>query len=349
MTMNTRLAVVLVSAVLVSLPCAQEAPDMSPAKELARFEPLIGHWSGGGKMAEPGGVATNWTAKGTYQWCLNKHFVQEDFEVRFEGMPASMVFRNYLGWDREGQRYVSVLASNEGLVELNPINFLPDGTMMQMLRHHQEGVPYAERARTKITGDSMSLVIDVLMSEGGSSTMIDSTMKRSDQAFACDGSEAAWLEGKPHEHVTKLAAMSGAYETKGEMVMAPGAPTMQISGTDAFRMMWGGGVMHGKTVGFAEGDPNAYESHAFWAWDAQHQCQRVVSVDNMGQLGEMESRWVGDLLVSTGLATMGGAPMTQRFVMTFGEAGDLTTGVGHTCYGASDPFVSFRASYKKKG
>lgn len=56
---------------------------MSPAKELAKFEPLIGDWTGTGKMTEGNGVATNWTAETTYQWCLNKHFVQQDFELRF--------------------------------------------------------------------------------------------------------------------------------------------------------------------------------------------------------------------------------------------------------------------------
>ena len=237
----------------------------------------------------------------------------------------------------------------EGLVAINPINFLPDGTMMQLLRHHQEGVPYDERARTKVTGDSMSLVIDVLMSEGGSLTMIDSKMTRADKAFACDGSEAAWMGATPHEQVTKLVAMCGSYEFKGEMLMAPGMPAMQLSGTEQFTMMWGGTVMHGKTTGFAEGDSNAYESHSFWARDAQHHCLRAVFVDNMGQLGEMECRWVDTQLVSTGLGTQGGVPMTQRFVMSFGADGAMTTGVGHTCMGCADPFVSFRGNYKKKG
>src|SRR5690606_14972477 len=163
--MNTRLASILFPILLVTSVSAQEAPDMSPAKELAKLEPLIGNWAGTGKMAEPGGTSTDWTAKGTYQWCLNKHFVQEDFEVRFEGNPVPMLFRNYLGWDKEGQRYVSVLATNEGIVRLNAVSFLEDGTMLQMMTHQQEGVPYIERARTKVTGDSMSLVIDVLMSE----------------------------------------------------------------------------------------------------------------------------------------------------------------------------------------
>jgi hypothetical protein len=345
--MNTRLITVLLPALLAPSLFAQDEPDMSPAKELAKFEPLIGNWAGTGKMVEPGGAATNWTAQGTYQWCLNKHFVQEDFVIRFEGMSVPMTFRNYLGWDREGGRYVSVLASNEGVVRLSGITFLPDGTMMQMMTHQQDGVPYVERSRTKVDGEALSLVIDVLMADGQSLQMIDSKLTRSDKAFECDWGEEAWMGATPNEDMKRLRVIRGQYEVKGEMVMAPETPEMKITGTDQFLMIWDGTVMHAKTLGFAEGSPDAYESHAFWAWDKQRKCMRTVFVDNMGQLGEMECRWVGDDLVSTGMSTMGGVPTTQRFVMSLGRKGELKSGVGHTCFGGMEPFVSFRASYQR--
>tara|TARA_R110002072_G_scaffold67163_3_gene165026 strand:+ start:17924 stop:18973 length:1050 start_codon:yes stop_codon:yes gene_type:complete len=349
--MNTRLTSVLLPALLVTSLAAQEgqAPDMSPAKELAKFEPLIGNWSGSGKMMEPGGASTNWTAEGTYRWALNKHFVQEDFIIKFEGMDAPMTFRNYLGWDRENQRYVSAVASNQGTCRLNDMSILPDGTMMQMITHHMEGVPYIERACTKVTGDTASMKIEVMMSEGGSITMIDSAMKRSEKAFECDWGEDAWMGMEPNDHMKKLRVIRGQYQTKGEMVMAPETPAMKIAGSDSFMMIWDGTVMHGKTLGFAEGDPAPYESHAFWAWDEGRKCISAVFVDNMGQIGQMDVRWVEDKLVSTSSALQMGMPTTQRFILTLDRKGNLKSGISHTCMGTLDPFVSFTASYVKRG
>ncbi|MGK0519579.1 MAG: hypothetical protein ACJAUC_002280 [Planctomycetota bacterium] len=346
--MNTRLSFVLFSALLVTSVAAQEPPDMSPAKELAKFQPLIGNWEGAGKMMEPTGDSTNWTSKSTYQWVLNKHFVQEDFLIKFEGMDASMTFRNYLGWDRENQRYVTAVATNQGVCRLNTVSILPDGTLMQMITHGLQGVPYIERARIKVTGDSLAMQIDVLMAEDASTMMIDSKLTRSEKSFECDWGEGAWMGMAPNEHMNKLRVICGQYETKGEMVMVPGMPAMKITGTDRFEMVWGGNVMHGTTLGLAEGSPEEYESHAFWAWDELRGCISAVFVDNMGQVGQMDVRWVADKLVSISSALQMGQPTTQRFVLNLDAKGQLKSGVGHTCMGAMDPFVSFRASYVKK-
>jgi hypothetical protein len=322
---------------------------MSPAKELAKFQPLIGNWEGAGKMMEPTGDSTNWTSKSTYQWVLNKHFVQEDFLIKFEGMDASMTFRNYLGWDRENQRYVTAVATNQGVCRLNDVSILPDGTFMQMITHSLAGVPYIERARTKVTGDSMSMQIDVLMTAGASTAMIDCKLTRSEKAFECDWGEDAWMGMAPNEHMKKLRVIRGQYKTNGEMVMVPEMPAVKITGIDRFMMIWDGNVMHATTFGFAEGTPEAYESHAFWAWDELRGCISAVSVDTMGQIGQMDVRWVEDKLVRTSSALQMGQPTTQRFVLSLDRKGQLKSGVGHTCMGAMDPFVSFRASYVRNG
>jgi hypothetical protein len=347
--MNTRIASVLLPALLVTSVSAQEPPDMSPAKELAKYEPWIGNWKGSGKMLEPTGDSTNWTSESTYQWVLNKHFVQEEFIIKFEGLDVPMTFRNYLGWDRENQRYVSASASNQGICRVNAVSFLPDGTMMQMIRHDLDGVPYMERAKAKAAGDSLSMQIDVLMSDGASTKMIDCKLTRSDKAFECDWGEDAWMGVTPNDHMKKLRAIRGHYETKGEMVMVPGMPTMKITGTDRFMMIWDGNVMHGTTLGYVEGAPEAYESHAFWGWDGLRGCISAVFVDNMGQIGQMDVRWVEDKLVSISSALKMGQPATQHFVRTLSRKGQLKSAIGHTCMGAMKPFVSFKASYVKKG
>jgi len=352
--MKTCLASLYLSTALLAAAAAQEAPDMapadmSPAKEVARFEPLIGNWVGEGKMKEPRGVETAWVAKMTYQWCLNKHFVQQDFEVRFEGLVTPMTFRNYLGWDREQRRYVSILASNEGHVRIHPVTFLPDGTMLQVKEQSQAGTPYAERAKTKVDGDSLSMIIDVLMAEGESLTMIDSNFRRADEAFEVDWGEDSWSDAVPHAQLKRVGAMRGMYAMEAEMIMVPGAPAVAVAGRDIITKVWNGNVIYQRTEGSAEGAPQPYESHSFWGWDQQARCVRVVFVDSMGQLGQMLARWVDDQLVTTGSRTIGGVPTTQRYILKFGRKGQLRSGVGHTVMGLMDPFVSFKSTYKRRG
>jgi len=107
--------------------------------------------------------------------------------------------------------------------------------------------------------------------------------------------------------------------------------------------------MFARTEGYFEGAPDAYEAHAFWGWHQQAGCMRVVFVDSMGVAGQMDARWVEGKLVSTSNGTMGGVPTTQRFVLTFGRKGQLKGAVVYTVTGVMDPFVSFKATYKKRG
>ena len=142
--------------------------------------------------------------------------------------------------------------------------------------------------------------------------------------------------------------MVGTYETKGEMVMAPGQPMVGISGTDVFSALWNGQVVHGRTDGKADGSPMAYESHAFWGWDGSAGCMRSVWVDNMGSIGEMELRWSADVLIGTSAAMLQGQPTVQRFLVEFDEHGACKGATGHTIMGTLDPFLSFRSTYAKK-
>lgn len=347
--MNTRRSLLLTTSLLaLTAPAVAQDFDPSPAEELARFEPMIGNWSGTGSMEMPGVGKRTWKAHGSYRWCMNKHWVQEDFTVSMEGDPTPLMFRSYIGWDRENERYVAAVASNEGACQFSEVTMLPDGTMLQMLVHHADGAPYTERARTKVDGDKMSMQIDMMTLEGPSMQMIDGELARTDAAFEGDLDGKAWMGAQPHADVTKLARMAGTYETAGEMVMMPGQPMMKISGTDVFRPIFGGTVVHGHTTGAAEGVPQTYESHGFWAWNAHNKCVDLVFVDNMGQCGAMQGWWMGDKFVSTSAAVMMGQPTTQRFVVAVDGAGHVVSGVGHTTMGTMDPFLSFRGKYTRK-
>ncbi|MFN3242764.1 MAG: DUF1579 family protein [Planctomycetota bacterium] len=348
MTARQTVPFVLAALCAVAVAPAQEEYDMSPAKELARLKPLIGNWQGSGKMYEPGGQETPWTAKGTYRWTLNGHFVQEDFVIEMEGLPVPMVFRTYIGWDREHGRYLAAMVSNEGVARLNETQFLPDGTMLTVQTHHQGGVPYNERARVKIDGDKMTMRIDLLMAEGDSMKIIDCTMARGGGGFDGDWSTAPWMGAKPGAGMKGLARMAGTYATEGEMMMAPGMPSTGIHGTDSWQMVFGGTAMHGRTDGHADGSSDAYESHALWGWDEHDQCMHAVFVDNMGQIGEMQCRWHDGKLISTMDGVQMGMPTTQRYVIYVDENGHAKSCKGHSTFGDMDPFLSFKASYQKK-
>ena len=104
-------------------PSATPEPP-GPAPELKRFERLIGHYTGKGTATmEHGKAPIDWTCKSTYAWTLGNHFVSVDSIVDFGSAMPPLAFRELLGWDREGQRYVAIGVSNEGEGFLNEIVF----------------------------------------------------------------------------------------------------------------------------------------------------------------------------------------------------------------------------------
>ncbi|HEB52632.1 MAG TPA: DUF1579 domain-containing protein [bacterium] len=342
-------AFVAFAAVAAQPVCAQDMPDMRPAAELAKLKPFVGNWQGRGTMDDPSGESMSWRAHGTYRWVLNDHFLREDFVIEFDGMPVPMVFRSYIGWDRENGRYVAAVCSNEGIARLNEVQLGDGGAMTVMMRGHEAGSPYFERHCSSVEGDEMSLTIDLLMVEGDAVRVIDSKLMRCDDAYDGDTDAKGWMGATPDENLVRLAKANGLYDVKGSVVMMPGQPPMNIHGTDLYESWFGGNVCHGQTNGFADGAPDEYVAHSFWSWDAHRRCLVTVFVSNMGEIGEMEARWVGEQLVSTTATVQMGMPLAQRFVMTCAADGHWRTGIGHSLMGAIDPFVSFKATYEKKG
>lgn len=328
---------------------AQEGPP-KPAPEVQKFAPMLGNWQGTGDATfGPGTPPVKWTAHGTYRWCLDGHWLQEDFRLTFEGAPNPLVLRSYYGWDRESQRHVALLASNNGQVHLNEVVFLPDGTMLQITHMHQEGLPYSERSRFKVDGDKLTHSIDLLMPEGPSLTIVDGRFTRADKAF-----DGAW-ETKPFEDVAPTAAMvqfgksAGEYRLAAEYVMVPGAPAVKITGTDTFRSVFGGTVMYGTSAGTAEGMPGQFRGDVFWAWDAAQKCLVAAYVGNMGEVAKMSGWFAKDgKLITTHGGTQGGEPMVSRMVMEMDADGRPTKVVAHTLLGDKGPFESYRATYTRK-
>ncbi|MCA8964433.1 MAG: DUF1579 family protein [Planctomycetes bacterium] len=341
------LAPLLPLVLSISPALCQEMP--APAPELKKLAALAGNWAGQGTATfAPGAPPSAWHASGSYRWVLDGFFLQEDFEIHFDGVPAPMLFRAYLGWDAEGKRYVTAVCNNAGEVGLHEIVIQPDGSMLQLMMQRQDGVPYAERSLLKVDGDTMTHSIDLMTGKGPSMAVVEGKFRRIDTAFEGRFDAPTWNGATPHADITRLCRMAGKYDTKGEMVMAPGQPKTAIHGDDTFRTVFGGTLLFGETVGGADGMPGEYRSHAFWGYDQKKGCARAVFVSNMGEVGEMEGRWVDDKFVSTMAGTMMGQPMVQRFLLEVDGEGAVTRGVGHTIVGTMPPFESFVATYAKK-
>ncbi len=344
---NKPLATLLPLVLFAAPVFCQETP--TPAPELQKLTGLLGNWEGEGTANfAPGAPPTAWRARGTYRQALGGFFLQEDFEIRFDGIPAPMVFRAYLGWDAEGKRYVTAVCNNAGEVGLHEVVMMPDGSMVQLMMQSQEGVPYAERSLLAVKGDTMTHSIDLMMAQGPSMGIVEGKFRRVDAPFDGSFDVPTWNGAKPHADIVKLNRMAGKYATKGEMVMAPGQPKTAIHGDDTFRTVFGDTLLYGETVGAAEGMPGEYRSHAFWGYDKKKDCARAIFVSNMGEVGEMEGRWVEDKFVSTMAGTMMGQPMVQRFVLEVDAKGAVTRGVGHAIIGTMPPFEGFAATYTKK-
>jgi hypothetical protein len=333
---------------LVAILPAQDAPP-GPAPELQKLTPMLGNWTGGGVMNEPGGPSTKWTCTGTYAWCLDGHFVQGDFAVRFDGIDGTFVHRTYLGWDRENKRYVAASVNSGGQAYVNELQLLPDGTQVQVSLTKQNGSTYAQRSIVKFAGDVMSHTMHLLLAEGEPLRMIDGKLTRGGDGFTATLDAAAWMGAQAHEQIARLGKSAGVYEVAGEMVMMPGAPPIKIRGTDTFVVRFGGTVLHGKTEGEAEGMPGKYLGDVFWAHDAGRDCISGLYVSNMGEVMQLEARWTPDgKFVATSNALYMGQPTAQRMMMEFAADGAAKSAVNHSIIGTAPPLESFRATYTKK-
>jgi hypothetical protein len=274
-------ASLLATLLLLPVVIAQGGPP-DPAPQLQKLEPMIGNWSGRGTAQMGPGAPTPWTARGSYRRVLGGHFVREDFEIVFEGRPVPMVFRTYLGWDHERGRYVNATVTNAGAARLHGVDLLENGTLLQLMRQEQQGLPYAERARSRVSGDTMQLTIDLLMPDGPSATIVDGTLQRGGPAFEVDWNCKGFAGASPAAPLQRLLRSAGDYDVEGAMVHEPGAAAVAIHGTDSFRGVFGGTIFHGETKGAAAGMPGEYVGDVFWCFDAERDCLHGIYVSNFG-------------------------------------------------------------------
>jgi len=343
---------VLFALALAPGAAAQDAPR--PAPELRQLQPFAGSWEGSGDFHEPapngGTQTTKWRASGSYEWCLDGFWLREDFRIDFDGMPVPMYHRSYLGWDGERRGFVKLAVSNAGEVALHDLSLLPDGSLLEMPLLHPEGAPMAMRSLFKVDGDTMVHTVDFLMPQGPALHAVDGRFRRLAKKPDAVPPQEAFMGMTPHAEMRKLAAWAGSYDVEGTMTMAPGAPPMQITGTDSYAIWFGGTVLCGLTEGAAEGMPRKYLNESFFAWDAKKGCLVCGFVSNMGEVGLLEQRFTkdGKALVGTMAGTAQGEPVVQRGVAALDDKGRPASATCHMLSGTAAPLENFRATYTKR-
>lgn len=334
-------------AALAAPLAAQAMP--TPAPELQKLEPLLGNWIGKGKMTEPGGAVSEWEGIGTYAKALDGHFVRVDFAIRFAALPTPLVMRGYLGWDRDARRYVNANVNSAGEITLNEVDLLPDGSMVELSIAQHPGMRFAQRSIFRVDGDAMVHTVDLLMPTGAMLAMVDGKFTRGGKGFAGDFATAPWMGAAPDAALTRLARSAGEYEVAGDMRLGAGQPTMKVTGTDTFRSVFGGLVFAGSTVGELAGVPGKYHGEVYWAHDPARGALTGVYLNNMGEVMQMTSRWVGGgQVVTTATKPFQGQAAVQRTVMDFDDAGAAKAAASHSIVGTGEPFEGWRATYRRK-
>ena len=335
---------------LLTAPLAAQDDVSAPAPELARLEPLEGHWQGQGvAVMQPGAPSMNWTAKVQSRWVLGGHFLQTDSAIKFEGM-GDMRIREYVGWDRENKHYVNLAVDNGGGGVLSRPHFIDDDTVVAIRSWVRDGNPQVERVVSKYGKDEWSFEITMLGQAGPANEVVTGNFERVDKVEpdAMDATAsmmpAAMMPG--HEHMARVARMVGEYVFTGAMVMAPGMPETKIRGRDRVRGLFGDSIVQVTTKGTAEGDSFAYEAHGFYAWDTTKECLQVLALNNMGEVGSYGVRFHGDdELISTHAGLRMGQPFVAQIVMHLDGQGRPSRVSSHSIQGDAEPIRDFHGSY----
>lgn len=317
---------------------AQHEPK--PAPQLDKLKPLAGHWEGSGTaVMQAGQPAAAWQARSIYQWVLGGFWLQCDTVVEFPF--GAMRLREYLGWDSENQRYVNLAVGNSGEAMLTTAH-VGDGEMVLMMHRVQGGQPEVERAATKFSKDKMDFTITFLAANGASREGVTGAMKRVEKVADMPALSTAGPLAPVAPQMAAIAKMAGVYEGKGEMVMAPGMAPMAIAGRDTMTSLFDGSVVMTETKGTA-GMP--YEAHGFHAWSQAHGCYRILSVDSMGMICEMDARLTGDKMIATSQCLRMGQPCAARVIVTLDKDGKPSKIVSHSCMGEAPPMQDFTMTY----
>lgn len=342
------LGTLLITSTLLASLSAQEMPQ--PAKELARFERMVGEWDGKGTASmEPGAPAMPWTATMSVRKSLGGFFYEEDLTVRFEGMPAPLQMKEVFGWDAERQEYVKYVVGNGGEGHAPKVHWIDDDTCVELYTgFDMSGKPSLSRGTTHFSGDGFTYKSESLTGADPLRLNVEGRFTRAEHAAKAEITEASFMDTEPSPELARLQKALGTWKVAGTMIMEPGAPEMKISGTETMKTLWGGTVVQSIVVG--DPDPAmggaVYQGLSYMTYDPAKKCIVCFQADSMGMCGVSECRFEGDDLVVTTAGPMMGKPTASRAIMHMDDKG-ITRVVSHALSGTAAPYKGFDATYTR--
>lgn len=341
----------LLPALLVPALAAAGAAQMpeGPAKELARYDRLLGDFEGSGQVFHaPDAPPGQWTSVTSCTKVLGGHFLREDTSIDLGAeVPTPLQFTTFYGFDRETKSYRSYSMTNMGEVSTAEIHFIGDKMVWTGASMFQ-GQPKIERWQVQFGDRGYTMIGEEAVGDSAFFTHVTGTFKKATGAEKAELADAAFVQGNGPATMKGFARMAGSYRLEGQMIPAAGAPEMAIAGDSELRLIFGGSVLE-MTV---KGDPipgmGSYEGIGGIAYDANAQCHTSFWVDNFGDASVAEGRWLDGSFVSTAERLMQGEPMLQRTIMICDESGKLVGEKGHNLTGTHDPVVNFSAKYTPK-
>lgn len=352
--MTRALFALLGALALSSTTAAQETP-FTPAKGMAKFKVMLGNWEGSGNAwMEAGTEPGAWTAVSTTSEILNGHVVQEDTRIEFgPGMPP-LEFRTFYGWDAAADQPVVYGVSNKGDGWEGTIRWADDHTIVGSTHHVENGAPLAERSFTRFAKDSYSFQVDRAKGTAPFFTHVEGSFRRSQKSFDARAAEASvhfvppGSEGTALKELARFEPMIGNYELSGKVAMTPGAPMTDITGREQVEWMFGKSVLayHGAS------DPHegfAWEGYGYQWWDPVKRCFVHLHVNNMGEIGTSEGRWLDERkLAFTRMGVRQGTPSVERTMLELSEQGRIARVYSDAIQGAGAPARGFEATYTLK-
>ena len=344
---------VLSSLILAAAPAVAQAPDTSPAKEVKKFEKLIGTWEGTGTVTHgPEAPTEKWTSRSSCKWVLGGHFVREDVRIDVPSQANPLEFISLYGWDRENKRYIQVGISNLGSGTLTEVHWTANGKMVTGSTSVAMGELVVDRWVTTFGDGEISFVGNQAEGDGPFYEMVVGTMKRTNaKATEVNIVNASFMPAAVTAHTAAIGKLSGTvgdYKMKGWFIPAPGAPKMDFTGTETVRTIFGGSVIEM----VSKGDPSPgmpdYQGIGWIAWDDHEKCFNMTYANNMGEVNIQKGRKQGNKIIMTGAGLYQGQPTSGRGVIELAEDGSFQAFIGHNLMGDMKPIQAFEGIYEKK-
>ncbi len=342
-------------AVLLSTPLlpAQDDMMMTPPKELARYEKLVGNWEGSGLVRlERTSDPVKWTSRSTCKKVVGGWAYQEDMRIdmAIEGAPP-LLFRSYYGYDAATQQYRVMSFSNAGSPSMQRILWVDDDTLVGSQAMTEDSQAVLEVWRTHfIEDDTYIFRIERNVAGSGFFIHVSGTMNRGGKGFeVIDDSLNDALE-EPPPAMKRLHDDTGTWiMRKGSVIPMPGMPAMAISGKETISRILGGHIQHGHIVGDpAPGSPFVYEGHVYVGWSDQDHCYKSFTLGNSGEFMVENAHILDDgsvVFVSTGV--LAGQPMVNRTILRYQKNGAAMHIRTTRIVGASQPEFSFEGFFEK--